>query len=127
MHSGLHLLVILVTFSWLLASLFGHAAVAAPALAVDRRQAPGDRNRLDGGETTAPASPRLGARTGGRTEAGGAGPGEAGARRRRKRCYYVGTFFHRIACNAAADSTSVPYSQGRGAPGPTPPGASPSR
>ncbi|GAA5939537.1 hypothetical protein JCM1841_005515 [Sporobolomyces salmonicolor] len=127
MHSGVHLLLILATFSWLLASLSDHAAAAAPALAVDRRQAPGDRNRLDVGEITAPASPRLGARTGGRTEAGGAGQGETGTRRRRKRCYYVGTFFHRIDCNAAADSTSVPYSQGRGTPGASPPGASPSR
>ncbi|BGP62879.1 hypothetical protein NBRC10512_001098 [Rhodotorula toruloides] len=36
--------------------------------------------------------------------------------RKRKRCYYVGTFFHRIDCNAPANSTSVPYSH---APEPT--------
>ncbi|BGP25179.1 hypothetical protein JCM10295v2_004099 [Rhodotorula toruloides] len=31
--------------------------------------------------------------------------------RKRKRCYYVGTFFHRIDCNAPANSTSIPYSR----------------
>ncbi|BGP00034.1 hypothetical protein RTBOTA2_003757 [Rhodotorula toruloides] len=30
--------------------------------------------------------------------------------RKRKRCYYVRTFFHRIDCNAPANSTSIPYS-----------------
>ncbi|BGO91964.1 hypothetical protein NBRC10512_001083 [Rhodotorula toruloides] len=38
------------------------------------------------------------------------------ASRKRKRCYYIGTFFHRIDCNAPANSTSIPYSH---APEPT--------
>ncbi|BGP08638.1 hypothetical protein JCM10049v2_004485 [Rhodotorula toruloides] len=36
--------------------------------------------------------------------------------RKGKRCYYIGTFFHRIDCNAPANSTSIPYSH---APEPT--------
>ncbi|GAA5883033.1 hypothetical protein JCM3774_004222 [Rhodotorula dairenensis] len=37
--------------------------------------------------------------------------------RRPKRCHYIGTFFHRIDCNAPANATSVPYSH---APAATP-------
>ncbi|BGP40627.1 hypothetical protein JCM10450v2_004622 [Rhodotorula kratochvilovae] len=29
---------------------------------------------------------------------------------KRKRCVYIGTFFHAIDCNAPANSTSIPYS-----------------
>ncbi|BGP32633.1 hypothetical protein JCM10296v2_004414 [Rhodotorula toruloides] len=47
-------------------------------------------------------------------------PGESApspsSSRKRKRCYYVGTFFHRIDCNAPANSTTIPYSH---APEPT--------
>ncbi|GAA6008384.1 uncharacterized protein JCM10292_007654 [Rhodotorula paludigena] len=36
-------------------------------------------------------------------------PVKRGDHKHKKRCTYIGTFFHRIDCNAPVNSTSIPY------------------
>ncbi|GAA5885729.1 hypothetical protein JCM5296_000128 [Sporobolomyces johnsonii] len=128
MPSRLRVLLIFVTVFCFLASLYHDAtiAVAAPSRAVERRQAPRDLGpaRLGEGATKGPSNAiESETRAGGSVEGGKTGGGGGARRTRRKtfkkRCYYVGTFFQRIDCNAAANSTSVPYSHAPAGPRPT--------
>ncbi|GAA5864076.1 hypothetical protein JCM1840_000695 [Sporobolomyces johnsonii] len=125
MPSHLRVLLFFVTVSCFLASLYHDAAiaVAAPSQAVERRQAARDLGpaRLGEGATKVPSNAiERGTSAEGSAEGGKTGGG-GGARRKafKKRCYYVGTFFQRIDCNAAANSTSVPYSHTPVGPQPT--------
>ncbi|GAA6043882.1 hypothetical protein JCM8097_004282 [Rhodosporidiobolus ruineniae] len=45
-----------------------------------------------------------------RSSSGGAvGEAELGEKKMKRACYYVGTFFHLIDCNAPVNSTSIPF------------------